>query len=191
MAQSGWKRALEYLGLAEPFDDDYEDLPLGDDGFDLDDDLPSAPRPEPSNVRRIGGEPEPVEPPPGPAASPAPPEPTGTVNVLSGGGGGGGVATMAPAGPVVADHVHVTSPVVFNDVEDVGRAFRDGTPVVMNLRGASDGDAKRLLDFASGLIYGLHGDIERHGNRVFMLVPADTDIAPDEMDRLRDRGIIA
>ena len=63
-------------------------------------------------------------------------------------------------------------------------------PVLMNLQGASEGVAKRLLDFASGLIFGLDGGIERAGDRIFLLIPADTDIAVTEMDRLRERGLV-
>ncbi len=196
MASNGWKRTLQFLGLVEEYEDEYADLPADQPfgGPGLDPEPPAAPRPEPSNVRRIpaaGRVEEPPAPVPGqgPAATPPPDRPSGTVNVL-GGPSRDEPATDAAGGPRIVDRVHVTAPSAFNDVEDVGEQFRDGTPVVMDLKGASESVAKRLLDFASGLIYGLDGSIERTGDRIFRLTPADGALASTEMDRLRDRGLV-
>lgn len=84
--------------------------------------------------------------------------------------------------------VHLTDPTTFNDVEEVGDRFRNGIPVIMNLAGASESVAKRLLDFASGLIYGLDGRIERVGDRVFLLTPLGVDVSSEERRRLSERG---
>lgn len=158
-----WKRALTYLGLVEEdYEDDYADIP--------DDDRPPQrvmtapappPRSEPSNVRRIT--------PSRPMAEPAP-APSSSVRPVSGG------------------KVHVTNPTTFNDVEEVGENFRNGVPVIMNLQGASESVAKRMLDFASGLIYGLSGRIERVGDRVFLLTPSGVDVSTEERRRLTERG---
>ena len=43
----------------------------------------------------------------------------------------------------------------------------------MNLTAMEAGDAKRVVDFAAGLIFGLRGSIERVATRVFLLTPAD------------------
>jgi cell division inhibitor SepF len=90
--------------------------------------------------------------------------------------------------PVGAPQVHVTNPTTFNDVEEVGERFRGGIPVIMNLAGASESVAKRMLDFASGLIFGLDGRIERVGDRVFLLTPAGLDVSTEERRRLSERG---
>ncbi|MEE8602323.1 cell division protein SepF [Euzebya tangerina] len=189
MANDLLKKTLHFLGIVEQYDDDYGDLPPSATAPQTP--AAAASRPEPSNVRRIptaddGGVPA------GPAATPPPAQPSGTVNVI---GATGSTAADTPrepepSGPSIVDHVHVTSPTAFNDVEEVGEQFRHGVPVLMNLQGASEGVAKRLLDFASGLIFGLDGGIERAGDRVFLLIPADTDVAVTEMDRLRERGLV-
>jgi cell division inhibitor SepF len=62
----------------------------------------------------------------------------------------------------------------------IGEAFRSGTPVIMNLSEMSDADAKRLVDFSAGLIFGLHGAIERVTAKVFLLSPAHVEIASEE-----------
>lgn len=84
--------------------------------------------------------------------------------------------------------VHLTSPSTFNDVEEVGARFRSGIPVIMDLAGANETVAKRVLDFASGLIYGLEGRIERVGDRVFLLTPLGVEVSTEERLRLSERG---
>ena len=101
-----------------------------------------------------------------------------------------GETRLEPAGarPAPGGKVHVTNPGTFNDVEEVGANFRNGVPVIMNLAGADESVAKRLLDFASGLIFGLDGRIERVGDRVFLLTPVGVDVSTEERRRLSERG---
>lgn len=68
-------------------------------------------------------------------------------------------------------------PTTYNEARVIGEAFREGTPVIMNLTGMSESDAKRMVDFAAGLVFGLHGVIERVTNRVFLLSPATVEVA--------------
>ncbi|MPV49515.1 MULTISPECIES: cell division protein SepF [unclassified Pseudactinotalea] len=71
-------------------------------------------------------------------------------------------------------------PRTYNDAKVIGEAFRSGTPVIMNLTEMSDADAKRLVDFSAGLVFGLRGAIERVTNKVFLLSPATVEIASEE-----------
>ncbi|WP_298459702.1 cell division protein SepF [uncultured Cellulomonas sp.] len=68
----------------------------------------------------------------------------------------------------------------YNDARKIGEAFREGTPVIMNLSDMDDSDAKRLVDFSAGLIFGLHGAIERVTNKVFLLSPAHVEVTAEE-----------
>jgi cell division inhibitor SepF len=68
----------------------------------------------------------------------------------------------------------------YNDARLIGEAFRGGTPVIMNLSDMDDADAKRLVDFSAGLIFGLHGAIERVTNKVFLLSPEHVEITGEE-----------
>lgn len=70
-------------------------------------------------------------------------------------------------------------PRTYNDAKAIGEAFRAGTPVIMNLTEMSDSDAKRLVDFSAGLVFGLHGSIERVTNKVFLLGPASVEVQTD------------
>lgn len=63
-------------------------------------------------------------------------------------------------------------PNTYNEAREIGEAFRNGIPVILNLTGMSEPDAKRMVDFSAGLVFGLHGAIERVTNRVFLLSPA-------------------
>ncbi|MET0853076.1 MAG: cell division protein SepF [Microterricola sp.] len=60
----------------------------------------------------------------------------------------------------------------YRDAQIIAESFRDGIPVIINLSQMSEGDARRLIDFASGLSQGLYGKIERVTNKVFLLSPS-------------------
>ncbi len=76
----------------------------------------------------------------------------------------------------------------YNDARTVGEYYRDGTPVIMNLTDMEDSDAKRLVDFAAGLVFGLHGTIERVTAKVFLLSPANVVVTAEEKARLAEGG---
>jgi len=68
----------------------------------------------------------------------------------------------------------------YNDARLIGEAFRSGTPVIMNLSDMSDDDARRLVDFSSGLIFGLYGGIERVTPKVWLLSPEHIEVVGKE-----------
>ena len=71
-------------------------------------------------------------------------------------------------------------PRTYNEAKTIGENFRDGTPVIMNLTDMDDADAKRLVDFAAGLVFGLHGAIERVTAKVFLLSPSTVEVNAEE-----------
>jgi len=73
-------------------------------------------------------------------------------------------------------------PRTYNEAKNIGESFRDGTPVIMNLTDLDDSDAKRLVDFAAGLVFGLHGSIERVTSKVFLLSPAHVEVTASEVE---------
>lgn len=95
------------------------------------------------------------------------------------------------AGEVAEDkgrRIGTVTPDSFRDARAIGELFRDGVPVIMNLTAMEAADAKRVVDFAAGLIFGLRGSIERVSNRVFLLTPADTEIISGEPQPHRADG---
>ncbi|HEY3956951.1 MAG TPA: cell division protein SepF [Streptosporangiaceae bacterium] len=79
-------------------------------------------------------------------------------------------------------------PRTYNEARTIGEHFRDGTPVIMNLTEMGDSDAKRLVDFAAGLIFGLRGSIDRVTNRVFLLSPMNVEVTDEDKARIAERG---
>lgn len=79
-------------------------------------------------------------------------------------------------------------PRTYNEARTIGEHFRDGTPVIMNLTEMVDSDAKRLVDFAAGLVFGLHGSIERVTNKVFLLSPVNVEVTAEDKARIAERG---
>ena len=92
--------------------------------------------------------------------------------------------------PVMTDLQRITTihPRTYNEAKIIGESFREGTPVIMNLTDMDDSDAKRLVDFAAGLIFGLHGTIERVTNKVFLLSPANVEVAAEDKVRMAESG---
>jgi len=68
----------------------------------------------------------------------------------------------------------------YNDAKSIGEAFRSGIPVIMNVTELGEHEAKRLVDFAAGLVFGLHGSISRITSKVFLLTPATVDVVGAE-----------
>jgi cell division inhibitor SepF len=79
-------------------------------------------------------------------------------------------------------------PRTYNEARTIGEHFREGTPVIMNLTEMVDSDAKRLVDFSAGLIFGLRGSIERVTNKVFLLSPANVEVTAEDKARIAERG---
>ncbi len=85
---------------------------------------------------------------------------------------------VAPVQAAVGEISRITTitPSNYNEARAVGENFREGTPVIMNLTDMADTDAKRLVDFAAGLVFATHGSIEKVTNKVFLLSPAGVSV---------------
>jgi cell division inhibitor SepF len=79
-------------------------------------------------------------------------------------------------------------PRTYNEARSIGENFRDGVPVIMNLSEMDDADAKRLVDFAAGLIFAVRGTIERVTNKVFLLSPPNVSVAAEDKQRIAEGG---
>ena len=80
-------------------------------------------------------------------------------------------------------------PRTYNEAKTIGENFRDGVPVIMNLTDMSDADAKRLVDFAAGLVFGLRGSIERVTSKVFLLSPETVEVNAEDVLPPAGRGV--
>ena len=80
-------------------------------------------------------------------------------------------------------------PRTYNEAKTIGENFRDGIPVIMNLTDMSDADAKRLVDFAAGLVFGLRGSIERVTNKVFLLSPETVEVNAEDGPVVAGRSV--
>jgi cell division inhibitor SepF len=164
-----WHRTLIYLGLKEEPEEGYDELP---ERFVPEDDphaehAPARPRSATSTRDR------PVE----EDAEEATVRPlrTGDVHVRA-----------VPSMPVArAAVVELTG---FDEVEAVGARYRTGQAVLFDLAGAPSGDARRVVDFVSGLTYASRGQLAKVGSRAFLLVPDGVHLPAEERRRLSDLG---
>lgn len=97
------------------------------------------------------------------------------------------VARVVPS-PRQVHRISTIHPRSYNEAKTIGEAFRAGTPVIMNLGEMEESDAKRLVDFAAGLVFGLHGSIERVTSKVFLLSPAEVEVSSVEKVRTTERA---
>lgn len=205
------RKMAVYLGLVE--DDGYDGR-----GFDSDDDFEPELDPEPERDRRRHEAPLPSHQPrqspqshqserdetPRSASSPVHREPA-PLSAES-----GRPARIAPVASITPERqsLEKNAPVImpkvvserepyrittlhprtYNEARTIGEHFREGTPVIMNLTEMDDTDAKRLVDFAAGLVFGLHGSIERVTQKVFLLSPANVDVTAEDKARIAEGG---
>jgi cell division inhibitor SepF len=112
---------------------------------------------------------------------------------------GATAAKLAPREPVVAApepapaapqpyRITTLHPRTYNEARTIGERFREGSPVIMNLTELDHSDARRLVDFAAGLIFGLRGSIEPVTAKVFLLSPQNVDVTAEDKARIREGG---
>jgi cell division inhibitor SepF len=83
----------------------------------------------------------------------------------------------------------LVAPRSFNDAQEVADRFRGGAPVILNLQETDAELGRRLIDFCSGLCYGLRGQMQRVGDRVFLVTPADVQLSADDHRLMRESGL--
>jgi cell division inhibitor SepF len=170
-----WKKAMSYLGLGP--DDAYDDY-----------DLP--PEPAPRGPSRAGGYPpddygvRPVpKPRPDSEYGGRPASPTGeegvSVRAPRSGSAVRPVASSAPKAP------HTVRPLRFDQAQEVADTFKHGQPVIMNLQEVDRDLLRRLIDFASGLCYGLNGKLDKVATGVYLLTPAN--ISDEDRRQMAER----
>lgn len=213
---SMWRRAMHYLGLGP--DEDYDDYDLlgGSDQEPPRRDAATrepgprdgAPR-EPGRRRPMAPGSDPDAPSTvrtlsssgrAPASSDSGMRPPPAVNGHTSRGPGGErhpqgrgsgpqrPAIVRPLAVPPSAKPHVVSPAAFTDAQEVADHFKRNAPVIVNLQGVERDLMRRIIDFASGLCYGLGGQMERVANHVYLLTPSDVEVSPEERRRLRERG---
>jgi cell division inhibitor SepF len=170
------QRVKVMLGLADEYDDEEYDDEVHEDEYDEDDEEPAPRREspyaspygtEPASVRRVDRQPD--------LARARDAAPLRAVPSASDSG--------APAPQV---KIHTVEPRSYSEAQGIADKFKAGQPVIMNLTMTDTDLAKRLIDFASGLTYGLDGGLQKVSEKVFMLSPRN--VAVSAQDRVRSRG---
>src|SRR2546421_3268383 len=85
--------------------------------------------------------------------------------------------------------VQVVAPVRFPDAQEIGDRYKDNQPVIVNLQAADRELSRRMIDFCSGLTYGLGGNMEKVADQVFLLTPSNVELPAEEKRKLQERGL--
>jgi cell division inhibitor SepF len=167
---SVWKKTLLYLGLVEEDEMDGQ--------LDLVDETPQR---SPSTIRKISREElSSVH------QQRAPMRDQGSVRQAQGYQQPAG--QPQPSAPRALGQIHKVSPAAYDDAKEIGDKLKSSVPVIMNLQGVEDDTFKRLTAFASGLAYGLGGDVQRLGPRMYLITPANVEVSAEDRQRLK-RGL--
>ncbi len=83
----------------------------------------------------------------------------------------------------------VMQPETFDDARDIANHLKNKKPVVMNLEFVEKDIARRIVDFLSGAVYALDGNIQKVSNGIFIITPYNVGIMGDFKDELRNKGI--
>jgi cell division inhibitor SepF len=183
---SMWKKAMLYLGLGP--DEEYDDYAPEEIPPPREMDRPGPPAyvPEPVGAAPAAyGAVRPLAP-QGPEAVPDRVGPASGIGAIAPARARSGVVRPMPA--TVNAKPRVVTPVSFNDAQELADNFRANTPVIMNLQAADRDLARRLIDFASGLCYGLGGAMEKVAHQVYLLTPTNVEVSAEERRRL-ERGL--
>jgi cell division inhibitor SepF len=179
---SMWRKGMHFLGLGP--DDEYDAAMGADEFVDLREppieEGPAAVRPLPrERERRVERHHDRESDGAGSAVATVvrPRTTTAVVRPVSG-------ASSSPS-PVKP---HPVAPTSFDQAQEVGDHYVQGTPVILNLQGVERDLTRRMVDFASGLCYGLGGQMERVGLHIYLLTPANARVSEEERRRLEARG---
>jgi cell division inhibitor SepF len=150
---AGLKRMMSYLGLTD--DDEYDDYEPYD-----------APQPAARPAR--------------PATPATEPEaPNSSIRTLPAYGDSSSAVTVQPPRssvvrpitPVPSSKPQTVTPTSFQDAQEIADRLKAGVPVIVNLQAADRDLMRRIIDFSSGLTYGIGGEMERTADRVYLLTP--------------------
>lgn len=98
------------------------------------------------------------------------------------------MSSTVRAVPSSLGQVHIVAPHAYDDAKEIGDKLKLSVPVIMNLQGIEDDTFKRLTAFASGLAYGLGGEVQRLAPRMYLITPANVEVSAEDRQRLK-RGL--
>ena len=90
------------------------------------------------------------------------------------------IAAPVTQDPAPIDRIVTITPRFYSEARAIGEFYRDGNPVIMNLSDMEESERKRLIDFASGLVFGHAGTIERVTSKVFLLSPPNVMVSSED-----------
>lgn len=99
-----------------------------------------------------------------------------------------------PQNKVVSMHqssqfkVVVMQPVKFEDAQDICEHLKNRKPVVINLEDVERDEAQRIIDFLSGSVFALDGNIQKVSNSIFLVAPSNVDLMGDNKESLKNKA---
>ncbi|MBU0437346.1 cell division protein SepF [Staphylococcus casei] len=77
-------------------------------------------------------------------------------------------------------------PRVFSDTQDIADELKNRRATLVNLQRIDKVSAKRIIDFLSGTVYAIGGDIQRVGSDIFLCTPDNVEVAGNITDQIEN-----
>lgn len=77
-------------------------------------------------------------------------------------------------------------PRVFSDTQDIADELKNRRATLVNLQRIDKVSAKRIIDFLSGTVYAIGGDIQRVGTDIFLCTPDNVEVAGSITDHIEN-----
>lgn len=85
--------------------------------------------------------------------------------------------------------VVIMQPENIDDAQDICDHLKNKKPVVINLEDVEKEPAQRIVDFLSGSVYALDGNIQKVSAGIFLVAPNNVDIMGDFKDALKNKTV--
>ena len=82
--------------------------------------------------------------------------------------------------------IELYEPRIYSDAKEVGRNLLDNTAVLVNFTHLDASDAKRIVDFLTGLVFAINGEIKRVGDQIFLVTPANFEVSGALANKIQD-----
>jgi cell division inhibitor SepF len=180
---SFFKKTMLYLGLGP--DEEYEVYDDEPEAIDRRESVTPVPRqtsrPAVSPLHEPSGSVRPIR---APAAQVSPSEAVEQPRVTPRPVTSTPTSVVRPLPRVTNGKPHTVAPSSFNDAQEVADRYKSSQPVIVNLEAADRDLRRRLIDFCSGLCYGLGGQMERVADHVYLLTPSNVEVSAEDRRRL-------
>ncbi|KIY20694.1 MULTISPECIES: cell division protein SepF [Mesobacillus] len=86
-----------------------------------------------------------------------------------------------------ASKVILMEPRMYAEAQEIADHLKNRRAVVVNLQRIEQDQARRIVDFLSGTVYAISGDIQRIGMNIFLCTPDNVEVSGNISELMQER----